>query len=245
MAKPDAKDDFGAISVYDSDGKVKGNLLANDDPNGSNIKVAYFDGVYVGPKGGTNTIQGDYGTFTVYENGSYTYKLDKTNPAVMALAPGEELREVVGYKITNPSGQTDYAWFVMTISGTPTRPDAVDDVFAALPNGVVLNNVLSNDSDPNGDPIQVVSAGRAGNMIVMQDGVPLVVEGTYGTLTINKDGSFSYDLNETDPDYLALAPGQKATDVFQYKIWDFHVEDNTDSAYLKFDVTGGDVIPST
>ena len=66
----------------------------------------------------------------------------------------------------------------------------------------------------SGDTKTVVAVnGEALNV-----GQPLV--GTYGTLTLLANGSWSYALNNADPDTNALAQGQTATDVFTYTMAD-------------------------
>ena len=65
-------------------------------------------------------------------------------------------------------------------------------------------------------------------------GQPLV--GTYGTLTLNADGSYSYMLDNADPDTNALAQGQTATDVFTYTMAD--ADGATSTATLTITITG-------
>ena len=63
-------------------------------------------------------------------------------------------------------------------------------------------NVLTNDTDVDSGDTKTVTAvnGSAANV-----GQPLA--GTYGSLTLAADGSWSYTLNNADPDTNALAQG--------------------------------------
>lgn len=75
----------------------------------------------------------------------------------------------------------------------------------------VTGNVLANDSDPDVHDTHSVIAvnGLAAN-------VGADVAGTYGTLHLNSDGSYSYTLDNTNPLVQALAEDEQVTDVFAY-----------------------------
>ena len=60
--------------------------------------------------------------------------------------------------------------------------------------------------------------------------------GTYGSVTINSDGSYSYTLNDADADTNALAQGASVTDVFSYTVTDEHGA--TSTANLTITITG-------
>jgi len=76
-------------------------------------------------------------------------------------------------------------------------------------------NVLSNDTDPDVPDTKTVSAvnGSGAN-------VGVAVAGTYGSLTLNADGSWSYTLDNLDLDTNALAQGESVSDVFSYTMED-------------------------
>ena len=65
--------------------------------------------------------------------------------------------------------------------------------------------------------------------------------GIYGTLTLLADGSWSYALNNADPDTNALAQGQAVTDAFTYTVTD--ANGATSSAALTITITGGNDAP--
>jgi VCBS repeat-containing protein len=93
--------------------------------------------------------------------------------------------------------------------------------------------VLAGDSDPDtGDSIAVTKVnGSAAN-------VDADVAGTYGTLHLNGDGSYTYTAN-TALD--ALQSGSNPTDVFSFTVSDGHGGDVTQN--LTFDITGTDDTP--
>jgi PKD repeat protein len=89
--------------------------------------------------------------------------------------------------LTN-DGQLDsniVATVVITVNPVNDAPVAVDDTFSAsevAQLNITAQSVLSNDSDPDSDPITAI----------------LVDDVTNGFLTLNEDGTFTYDPN---PDY--------------------------------------------
>jgi VCBS repeat-containing protein len=84
-------------------------------------------------------------------------------------------------------------------------------------------NVLTNDSDPDGNPLSVagVAAGTPGTAPSTGVGSPIV--GTYGSLTVAAGGTWNYALDNLDPDTAALGQlGQPASgqDIFTYAVSD-------------------------
>ena len=105
-------------------------------------------------------------------------------------------------------------------------------------------NVLANDLDPNlavaglGETLTVTGArsGTTGSFTAVASAT--VLNGRYGTLTINADGSYSYVLDNTRAATDQLAPGQTAQDVFVYTLADAHGA--ASQATLTIAVTGSD-----
>ena len=265
--KPKANTDFNTIYFNDSDGAVSGNILANDtDPNGDPLFLRFLDGTRVGTPGGkggaTDTVVGKYGTFFVKSDGSYTYTLDKTNPAVMELSStGPGLEESVSYKIIDSAGATDFDYLKISILGPNAKPNAADD-FASIKTGDVSasGNILANDTDGNhpGGAAPFLEVARAGGenintanpndyslKFVANTGTT-VVEGKYGFLTIDRDGHYDYHINTQDADYIALN-GATAVDNFQYRIADDAYgsvpnSNSTDVAILHITVNDGTLV---
>ena len=97
-------------------------------------------------------------------------------------------------------------------------------------------NVLTNDTDVDTGDTKTVSEvnGSAAN-------VGTAVTGTYGSLTLNADGSWSYALDNADPQTQALAQGAPATDVFTYTVTD--ANGATSSTTLTITITGTNDAP--
>ncbi len=67
-------------------------------------------------------ITGDYGTLTIGADGSYTYAVDNTDPAVQALAVGETLTDTFTYELSDGQGGFNTADLTITINGTNDAP---------------------------------------------------------------------------------------------------------------------------
>ena len=118
-SKPVAVDDHLSFSEDDA---ISGNLLSNEiNPGGSTLYLRFFDGVRVDAKSGPaheTIVQGDYGTFKLQPDGSFTYELDHSLDAVQNLGAGEHLTERVSYKMADAAGHTDVGVLDLTINGS-------------------------------------------------------------------------------------------------------------------------------
>ena len=169
-----------------------GNVLVNDtDPDLGVLLVVSNPGTYAGA----------HGTLVLTEQGAYTYTLD--NDAAQVLDDGDLLTEVFTYTLNGGNSST----LTVSILGLNDNPNAVPD-FADVSEDAVLTasgNVLANDTDPD-------------------DGISAIVPGvhvlTYGTLTLESDGDYSYELNNGALGVQSLRQGQSVTDVFAYSAVD-------------------------
>src|SRR5439155_219092 len=171
-----------------------------------------------------------YGSLTLGANGTWSYALDNSDPDTNALAQGAAATDVFTYTVTDANGATSSNRLSVEKRNTNDAPIAVADTngadavtesgvnpantaFAGDPSAT--GNVLTNDTDVDTGDTKAVSAvnGSAGN-------VGTAVTGTYGSVTINGDGTWSYALDNSDPDTNALAQGAAATDVFTYTVTD-------------------------
>ncbi|RUM23136.1 autoaggregation protein [Rhizobium vallis] len=226
-----ATDDTATFLETDA---ISGNLLSNDTSDG-NLFLRAFDQQSVGAKQGNSQvteIQGDFGTFFVKPDGSYTYVLSAA--AKIGFTNGETLTERVTYKISDGNGHTDVGVFTLNIQGvTQVKPIAVDDHLSFNEGDAIGGNVLSNDiAGDNGKLFLRVFDGHnvSGNPSATTD-----INGTYGTFHVKADGSFSYELTSD------IASGDHVTETVQYyKISDG--DGHTDVGVLTLNITGTDVV---
>lgn len=244
MARPKLTTQNNAIT--DEQGTFTGNILKNaSDPDGGSegITVARVDDGYVagdiGGGKGSNTFVGQYGVLTIEQDGSYTYVLNDG----LNLSAGETVVEDFKIKIRDSDREYGQGFLKFTIGGTTNdRPVAVDDPYNVGAAGVT-GNVLDNDSDPDGDVLHVggvIDLATGTNYHITGLG-PVEIKGVYGTLTISDTGEFSYQVDYTDPDTVALG-GAAGLEKFAYKPHDGQNSEgnNTDYAIIRFsfDETG-------
>jgi len=200
---PTTSVDSNTVTEDTAPNPISGNVLTNDsDPDGDILAVANW---------GTITLQ--YGSLEIHADGSYTYTLDNSNPAVDALNTGQHLTDTFTYTASDGNGGTTSSTLTITINGsTDNRPPVVDADTNTIREDAtpitVSGNVLSNDSDPDGHTLSVANAGT----ITLQ----------YGSLEIHADGSYTYTLDNSNPAVDALNTGQHLTDTFIYVASDGH-----------------------
>jgi VCBS repeat-containing protein len=212
----------GVDQDVDAADQPSSQLLVNGVINKSeaayNPAVDVLSGVSTGTTSANGTVVvGLYGTLRIGADGSFFYDVDSTNAAVQALAPGQTLSEFFTYRITDTKGLTDTAQLVITVHGVNDPPVAQNVIAVATEAGGIDNHtpgnnpsgdVTANDTDPDGDPltvtlIKVGATGDPGTPIAVNLG-GTVLAGLYGTLTIFPDGSYVYEMDNSNPDVQAL-----------------------------------------
>ncbi|MFC7396919.1 VCBS domain-containing protein [Chelatococcus sp. GCM10030263] len=130
---PAAVDDIN--SVTEDTPSATGNVIAggvggagrDTDPDSSNLVVIGVTFESNGQGVGTRFAT-EHGWLTLSADGTYTYELDNTDPAVNALKTGDTLQEVVGYTISDGTGGTATATLTITIQGRTDGPPTVAPV---------------------------------------------------------------------------------------------------------------------
>ena len=104
-----------------------------------------------------------------------------------------------------------------------------------------LRSLLDNDTDVDaGDSLSLVSVTGTGSAISV-NGTQLV-QGQYGTLTIDANGNYSYAIDNNNPNVQALRlSGQTLTDTFSYLISD--TAGLSSKANLSFTIDGRNDVP--
>jgi VCBS repeat-containing protein len=188
-----------AAMTEDGPATVSGNVLANDTDidKGTVLQVAE-----------PATIAGVYGTLTIAQDGSYTYTLNAAAQNVLALAEGQVVTEHFAYLATDGIERVASS-LEIAITGTNDAPVAGADAAQVTEDTLVAasGNVLANDSDADAGTLLKVAA-------------PGTYAGTYGTLVLGQDGSYTYSLNNAAANVQALAQGQTVVDHFSYAATD-------------------------
>ncbi|KJH77578.1 retention module-containing protein [Pseudomonas sp. ES3-33] len=174
---------------------------------------------------------GSHGQIQLNTDGTYTYTL--TSPASTTPHANDgpnTLSETFTYQATDSLGNITTSTIVVNI--VDDVPKAVDDSNAdnASETRLTLDgNVLTNDvqgadlvaTGPNTGPV-----------------TPGTFTGTYGTLVLNANGTYTYTLDTNDADFKALEGRGKGTETFAYTITD--ADGDTSTANLVLQIHNND-----
>lgn len=164
------------------DALITGNLLGNDtDVDGDTLSAAVQ--TFTTANGGAVTINAD-GTFSYQGAANYNGS------------------DSFSYTVTDGKGGSDTGTVSINLDAVNNAPVAVDDVFAGHEDAPVTGNLLSNDSDVDGDTLSVL---------------PQTFTTTKGgTVSLNANGTFSYigaaNFNGTDSFDYTVRDGAGAVD---------------------------------
>ncbi|MBF0272768.1 MAG: tandem-95 repeat protein [Magnetococcales bacterium] len=244
----------GGVNNTSAGSDASGNVLTNDQDADANttltVTAIRLGGVAGSGSAGVvgSALTGTYGTLTVSASGDYQYVVNNTLAAVQVLQSGQTLSESFNYTLSD-GALSATAVLTVTIQGANDAPVAVDDTASAtragngagVSPGTASGNVLSNDSDVEGDTL-TVSALRTGAVEGSGTSGTLgsALSGSYGTLTMAADGSYLYTINESATAVLALSLGQTLTDSFNYTVTD---SGWTDTAVLTITILGNNSAP--
>ncbi len=167
-----------------------------------------------------SALDGTYGQLTIAANGSYTYVANKD--AADVLDPGDVVTDSFNYTVSDGQGETDIAVLTITVIGINDAPVGVADTDSVVTSNTVTDatnsagTVISDDTDADASSSLTVTAiqhSGAGSATSVSAGTTRAngasSSGTYGTLTIGADGSYSY-----------VAGSSTGTDVFTYTVSD-------------------------
>lgn len=134
----------------------------------------------------------------------------------------------------------------LAVCGVNGGPEARDDDFTAVcleENGSRAGNVLADNGNgadgdvDRSDTFSVTGVDVAGSLVLLgDDGTATVTLDSGASLTIDAEGSFSYDTHHAFDD---LGLGDEAVDSFTYQITDSHGATSDATASLCIDGAGG------
>jgi autoaggregation protein RapA/B/C len=183
--------DVHTSSVF-IEGSHSGSILDNtvrEDADGDAVRLNFVDGQRISSEQWT-IIAGDYGTLYVEPDGTFFYDLDRGNPAVAALNPGETLIEQFSFKISDGRGATDFGLMDIKII-EPWSGNYAIDFEDAGPGFADYYKGFSwgpqSGPEPSGEPMELVTeadgntyvrTGREadGDVISWSDGYDVVIE---------------------------------------------------------------------
>lgn len=161
------------------------------------------------------TVVGTYGTFTIYENGDYTFVLTQNDSDnIQGLTEGESLTETFTYIVEDSAGAEVEGSIIIKINGTNDIPSLESTAISVTEDVLIkvegqLASIKDVDNDIDGIRSEVLSYQE------MQD-----VLGSYGVFNLNSDGSYSYELDNDNPFVQALNDGDILTETFSVLVYD-------------------------
>ena len=228
-------------------GTVSGTLAGADaDDAASSLTYGLVNGSTV-----VQVMQGNYGILTLTKDGHYTYTLTDT-AALQALRAGDSLaaqdylnKEAFPIRIMDQHNAYTDGTLHINITGVADAPViTTGKTTVQEDNGAMVRP----EPNPTDDPMVTGSFGldttdygdaeNYGAKGTWSGGGT----GTYGTLTVNADGSYTYTLTANDKDAVqSLAVGQSVTDTFTVTVTG--ADGTTISKDVAFTVTGANDKP--
>ncbi|TKF57692.1 tandem-95 repeat protein [Vibrio lentus] len=144
-------------------------------------------------------LKGTLGTLHLKDNGDWTYDLDNKNPQVQALGQGSATTDI----ITIHSADGTPHQIAITVNGTNDKA-----VISGTSAGVVTEESQLQTSGTLA--VTDVDTGEA-HFATSSTG-STDIAGSFGTLHLTDTGSWTYDLDNTNPTVQALGKGSTATD---------------------------------
>jgi VCBS repeat-containing protein len=199
---------------------------------------------------GDDSLHGSDGTDTAVFSGAITdYTITHNLDGTVTVAdnrPGTDGTDLLdGIEFVRFGADT------YTIDGVGTTPpapaaDSVPGLVEAGADGAGVasasGNVLTNDTI-TAAPGTVTGAHAGASGAFTSVAAATVITGTYGALTINADGSYTYNLDNARPATEALATGDNVSDVFTYQVTDSN--GLTGTALITVAIAGSNDTPPT
>ncbi len=154
------------------------------------------------------------------------------------LAAGEELIDTFEFTVSDGNGGFDTATASIKVIGENDGPVAVADSNSgsegneSIASVAITGDVLANDTD--------VDSASSGFTVTTAG----VITGSYGTLTLNADGTYSYAIDDSNAAVDALNVGDSLTESFNYTMSDNQAGNPlTSSSTLEITINGTNDAP--
>ena len=200
--------------------------------NGTDFLAGTTSGDGVNPVGMVGVV-GNYGTLFMFSNENFEYDLNDKDPKVRDLGDGERLADVFSYALSNGLGCFDTYTLTINVFGTANGPKIRKDENAA---DIMVTRDITDAAEELAAPVQSSHSTKDRLTVIGHVGGD-----TYGNLKLTADGSYKYDIDETNVDIIALGDGERLTEVYTYLVTD---SVKTTAATLTINITGADDGPA-
>ncbi len=179
---PAAVDPFIGNGIFKATGSVAGGTLTSE---GVAVVVTHADGVYTG-KAGDRTVF----TFSIDDDGHYVFTLKDTLDHANGADANDAILLDFGIRVTDEDG--DVANTNVVIEVRDDAPLAVADVRSVDEGSIATGNVMTNDTASQDGSTTVTSVKFGTQTITVPAAGSVTIVGTYGTLSINANGNYTY-----------------------------------------------------
>ncbi len=229
---------IGGLVVSGHETTASGTLTATDVDNAQGDLTCR---VVSGP-------QDPHGTLVVDgKTGQWTDTLDNDNPTVQSLAQGKAPSDVFKVAVTDGHGGTSETLVYFKVEGTNDAPvirvETGDSDHGAVTEDAAKTTVSGtltvSDVDVEANNI---AGGTGGGLTTSSGGtaetwsVDPATPGTYGTLSVDQHGEWTYTLDNTRPETQGLTAGHTVQESFTVTVTDSHNASTTHTVTI--DVTG-------
>jgi VCBS repeat-containing protein len=176
-------------------------VLTNDsDIDGAGLSVsgiAAGSGTSVPVTSGGTIVAGAFGSLQIAPDGSYIYT---PGDAAKALTQGQSANDVFTYTVSDGNGGTATTTLSIQVSGLNDAP---------VIGGVATGNVTEDGTLTAGGSLTISDADAGQSSFV-----PQTLSGTYGTLSLQANGTWSYSLDNNATNVQSLKQGEVVQDHF-------------------------------
>ncbi|USE01951.1 VCBS domain-containing protein [Vibrio sp. SCSIO 43133] len=197
------------LQVKEDGQLVHGQLIATDKNTNETISFAtntHVDGLTLNPDG--------------------TYTFDPTDPVYQSLKEGEVKELTVPVTVTDSAGLTSHANFVIQVSGTNDIPSVIGQVSGHIQEDI---NVDSSGLLTVAGQVQVQDIDHGESHTLAE-----VIKGQFGTLTIDEQGHWQYQVDNSLNAIQQLSSQQQMTETIS-----IHTADHT-SQNIQIVIGGSD-----
>ena len=142
-------------------------------------------------------------------DGNYTYTLNTSLPAVQGLGAGESLTDRFTVTVSDNHGGSSSTVVTMSINGSNDAPTVAAATAIIAEDTPTVSGTLPTPVDA--DVHDLVSFTPQTN-----------ASGSYGTLSLDANGNYTYILNNSLPVVQGLGVGESLTDSFTFTVTDNH-----------------------
>ncbi|CAB3646679.1 hypothetical protein LMG26696_02532 [Achromobacter pulmonis] len=155
-----------------------------------------------------NDGKGQYGTFTVEQNGNWKFELDNESAKVQELAEGQQVTDTFTVTVDDGHGGTATETITVEITGTNDAPTITGTATGKIQEGstqALTGQLTQHDVDTNDTHTWSLN----------NDG-----KGQYGSFTLDQHGNWTYKLDNANTDVKALKDGEHLTETITVTVDD-------------------------